>query len=113
LDLWGERKIWVELDLWGEPKIWVRILVSCGFECVNTVFEGSFGFGRKDPFSTRTMSHDDVERGAYTGLCPWSMVSTRWSRREASDHPLRSTITTRSANLLGVTYERQKPVKSI
>jgi hypothetical protein len=45
-----------QLDLmWGdERRIWVRILVSRGFDAVNTVFGGDFVCGMKDSFSTRT-----------------------------------------------------------
>jgi hypothetical protein len=52
------------LQLWDECNFLVWILVSRGSEAVTIVFEENFGFGRKNPFSTRTMPHDDVERGA-------------------------------------------------
>jgi hypothetical protein len=36
---------WRWLDLWGQCQFWVRILVSRGFETVNTIFEENLGFG--------------------------------------------------------------------
>jgi hypothetical protein len=33
---------------------WSRIMISRGFEAVNTVFGGYFGFGGKTTFSPRT-----------------------------------------------------------
>jgi hypothetical protein len=45
---------------------WSRIMISRGFEAVNTVFGGYFGFGKKKPHSLR--ERDVVKHGPYTGL---------------------------------------------
>jgi hypothetical protein len=37
-----------------EQRFGVRILISRGFEAVNTIFGENFGFGGKHSFSTRT-----------------------------------------------------------
>jgi hypothetical protein len=58
--------LYSSMHLLGEHKIcWVRILISREFEAVNTVFDGILGFGWKNPFSRRMMSHDELEQGAY------------------------------------------------
>ena len=45
---------------------WSRIMISRGFEAVNNVFGGYFGFGKKKTRSLR--ERDVVKHGPYTGL---------------------------------------------
>ena len=60
------------MDLWGERNFLVRILISRGFESVNTVFGADFVFGRKNSSSPTTEGKnpecDVVKHGAYTEL---------------------------------------------
>jgi hypothetical protein len=57
----------VGLDLWSECAFWPRIMISGGFEAVNTVFGGYFGFGKK---KRSLRERDVVKHGPYTApLC--------------------------------------------
>jgi hypothetical protein len=51
---------------------WSRIMISRGFEAVNTVFGGYFGFGRKKKRSLR--ERDVVKHGPYTAPCNNEML---------------------------------------
>ncbi len=60
------------MDLWLARIPLLSILISRGFESVNTVFGADFVFGRKNSSSPTTEGKnpecDAVKHGAYSGL---------------------------------------------